>query len=92
MNWFQKISQSGYEYLGTCSSTVDISCIWDATQMAQLIENSEPLDVHKIIPFVSSGIRQKFEHSPDSFVGGTYRAIVWIHDLDQDIHYFYRRT
>jgi hypothetical protein len=72
-----------YTYLGDCKSTVDVDKMWDATQMAQLIEESEPLDfegIKAIIPTVTG-----------PFDGGFHVAtgIYWVYDREADTHYFY---
>ncbi len=80
-----------YEYLGTCISTVDDSCIWDATEMAQLIENSKDFDVHGIYPFLSSELKRKVENHSSIIECGINNDIVWVYDSIDDIHYFYKK-
>ena len=81
-----------YEYLGTCISTVDDSCIWDATEMAQLIENSDSFDIEGIYPFLSDELKQKVKNNPSSIESGINENIVWIYDVKSDIHYFYIKS
>ncbi len=80
-----------YQYLGTCISTVDDSCIWDATEMAQLIENSKGFDIHGIYPFLSSELKKKVDNNPSIVECGINNDIVWVYDSIDDIHYFYQK-
>lgn len=80
-----------YQYLGTCISTVDDSCIWDATEMAQLIENSKGFDIHGIYPFLSSELKKKVDNNPSIVECGINNDIVWVYDSIDDIHYFYEK-
>lgn len=80
-----------YEYIGTCVSTVDDSCIWDATEMAQLIENSKPFDIEGIYPFLSDELKQKVKNNPSEIESGINDSIIWVYDTLEDIHYFYKR-
>ena len=94
MTWYKKAQQVYYEYLGDCISTVDEYDLWDATEMAYLIENSTPCDARQLMstPFVFDELKTKFKNDPDDFDCGINENIVWLHDLDDDIHYFYKRT
>ena len=92
MNWYKRAQQAFYEYIGDCMSTVDESCIWDATEMAQLVEGSMPCDANEIIPFASEEIKIRFKDNPNVFDCGINRNIVWLHDMGIDIHYFYKKT
>ena len=78
-----------YEYIGTCISTVDDSCIWDATEMAQIIENSHPFDIEGIFPFLSDSLKQKAKNN--QVEAGINENIVWVYDIVEDIHYFYKK-
>lgn len=84
-------TQYNFEYLGTCISTVDDSCIWDATEMAQLIENSDSFDIEGIYPFLSDELKQKVKNNPSEIESGINDNIVWVYDNLNDIHYFYKR-
>jgi len=101
MNWykktkFKKIAQTKYEYIGNCKDTVDILGIWDATEMAQMIdENNEdvkPWNIKEIIPFVPSQQKIQILQNPSNFEceKNISENIVWIYDINKDIHYFYR--
>lgn len=77
------------QYLGNCISTVDDSCIWDATEMAQLIENSEPFDTYRLLlNNIDQDIKDKIvDHYIDTGINGD---IIWLYNEDEDIHYFWR--
>jgi len=81
-----------YQYLGTCISTVDDSCMWDATEMAQLIENSNKFDIYGVYPFLSNELKQKVENNPSTIECGINNDIVWVYDSTEDIHYFYKKS
>jgi len=81
-----------YEYLGTCISTVDDYCIWDATEMAQLIDNSKVFDIDGIYPFLSDELKAKVKNNPSDIECGINGNIVFVYDVLNDIHYFYKRT
>jgi len=81
-----------YKYLGTCISTIDDSCMWDATEMAQLIENSDGFDIYGIYPFLSNELKHKVENNPSAIKCGINNDIVWIYDSTEDIHYFYKKS
>ena len=89
---FDKLYESiitKYQYIGTCISTVDDLCMWDATEMAQLIDNSEPFDIGNILPFVNQELKNKIYDTPSNFDCGKLKNIAWIYDFDDDMHYFY---
>jgi hypothetical protein len=78
-------------FLGNCITTVDEG-MWDATEMAQLIENSKPgAEVALLLPYVPEELRKPmlFDNS-DRFSFGRNGRIVWFHDDETDIHYFYQ--
>lgn len=83
-------SKDYYEYLGTCISTVDDSCIWDATEMAQIIENSQPFDIEGIYSHLPDELKQKVKDN--KIKTGINGDIVWVYDTTKDIHYFYRKS
>jgi len=87
-----KQEHENYEYLGTCISTVDDSCMWDATEMAQLIENSDKFDIYGVYPFLSNELKQKVENNPSTIECGVNNDIVWVYDTIEDIHYFYKKS
>ena len=101
MNWY-KIAQSienennttktiKYQYLGTCISTVDDSCIWDATEMAQIIDNSKAFDIYDIYQFLNKDLQNKVSKNSSFFECGINNDIIWVYDTQKDIHYFYKK-
>jgi len=89
MNWYKQANQ--YEYIGDCRDTVDQLGMWDATQMAQLVENSSSLSPQKLIPFIDSFFGNQIMESPDNFEAGEYQSIIWFYNIETDIHYFFRK-
>jgi len=83
--------KENYQYLGTCITTVDDSCIWDATEMAQLIDNSKPFDIDGIYPFLSDELKNKVKTNPSDIECGINGDIVFVYDINDDIHYFYKK-
>jgi len=88
----QKTNNEYYEYLGTCISTVDDYCIWDATEMAQIIENSISFNIQNIFNFLSDKIKNKIKNNPLDIECGINKDknIVFVYDDEEDIHYFYK--
>jgi hypothetical protein len=79
-----------FQYLGTCITTVDEDQIWDATEMAYLIENSDPFDKVKLVPYLDEELKKMvISDDSDRFYSGQKYNIVWLHDDEIDIHYFY---
>ena len=87
MSWY-KISNFNLSYIGNCIDTVDDMCIWDATEMAQLIENSKPISKEKIIKMFP----KEFVGNINQMEAGNLNNIYWIHDWVKDIHYFFERN
>ena len=72
-----------YEYQGDCITILDNSDLFgDATEMAQVIENSTPI-TKKDFKRLSQGKTGKF------FSYGRYKDLLWSYDTLEDIHYFY---
>ena len=88
MNWY-KMSQS-YSYIGNCIDTVDSLRMWDATEMAQVIENSDSYNIKNLFPFIEESMKQRILKNPENFESGRYGTIVWFYDFEPDIHYFFR--
>lgn len=59
--------------------------------MAQIIDNSVPFDVNGIYPFLSEHLKKKIHNNPSQIEAGINDNIVWIYDVSDDIHYFYKR-
>jgi hypothetical protein len=81
-----------YQYIGTCISTVDDEFIWDESEMAQLIDNSNPLDIEGIYPFLSDELKNKLDNNYSDFECGINEDIVWVYDIQSDIYYFYKKV
>ena len=78
------------EFIGTCITTVDDLNFWDATEMAQCIENSTPTNVLDLVDLLDDvKLAAKIKSDPENFDAGTCKSIVWIYDEDEDLHYFY---
>jgi len=92
MDWYDK-SSSKYEYLGDCKSTVDCDRIWDATEMAQAVEKGVASAAGVILPQITdSQLGKDMVRFPDRFSVFTHGELLWVHDLEQDIHHFFRRV
>lgn len=93
-----------FEYMGDCRSTVDVEEIWNATQMAQVIEDEEevfPFDVSFLLSedcirgiMTDDGKVLKDEvlkmgKKRFSCEIHVYQRIAWIYDEQEDIHYFF---
>jgi hypothetical protein len=76
-------------FLGTC---VNVEHIWDATELAQLVENSELFEGPGELLFcLPEELRQDvLLDFTNRFIFGRNDDIVWFHDDETDIHYFYQ--
>jgi len=72
------------QYQGDCITILDNNpdLFQDATEMAQVIENSTPI-TRKEFKSLSNGKTGKF------FSYGKYKDLLWSYDSLEDIHYFY---
>ena len=88
------MTKHDYFYFGTCIDTVDELELWDATQMSNLIENSKKYDIRKMYPFIEDKrLLNRIKKDKEGFECGISdnKRIIWIWDLDKDIHYFFVR-
>ena len=81
MNWYKKAQSM---YLGDCRS-IDI---WDATEMAQIIENSKPITAKQFTSLTNKSYDSKGYYSWE-YGKNDDKGVVWAYDLNEDIHYFY---
>ena len=78
------------EFIGTCITTVDDLDFWDATEMAQCIEDSTPMDVSELVDLLGNKeLAAKIKANKENFEAGSNHSIAWIYDIDEDLHYFY---
>lgn len=78
------------EFIGTCITTVDDLDFWDATEMAQCIDNSTPMNVLELADLLDNKeLSTKIKANPENFEAGSNQSIAWIYDSDEDLHYFY---
>lgn len=65
----------------------------DATEMAQAVENSNPITIQKfwdnVDLFETSRLRKLIEKYPNRFDFGENENLIWAHDNNTDIHYFF---
>ncbi len=92
-----------FTYIGNCIDTVDTLNYWDATTMAQVVENedAESYDISKLLPFIKDKTMiNKINNFPDNFECQICTAdncfmlncdIVWFYDIEEDIHYFFEK-
>lgn len=80
-----------YEYIGDCRSTVDVDNMWDTTEMAQIIENSQQVPVKSILPFIPREFREQVMAHPNQFEAGKYQNLIWLYDVNTDIHHFFEK-
>jgi hypothetical protein len=81
---------SSLNYIGTCISTVDEACLWDATEMAQMLENSEPADVTDVLNRINPNTLEQLNLDVNNLTeAGNYNYIWWVYDDSKDIHYFF---
>jgi hypothetical protein len=77
-------------YIGTCATTVDDACLWDATEMAQMIENSEPADIRDVLKRISPDSKAMLNFDIHNITeAGNYNYIWWLYDDSNDTHYFF---
>jgi Clostridial binary toxin A. len=78
-----------WRYIGTCVTTVDEACIWDATEMAQLIDGSERLALEELSPYIDTQLRKKMWKHERDFEAGVNEDVAWLYDSIDDIYYFF---
>lgn len=96
MSWLFKLSNKK-SYIGNCVHGLDdeqfmnmLNC-YDATQLAQFVDSGTLIDYYSFtsacdISELMPTVVQTSVEDCKFFVNGN---IMWIHDLDKDIHYFF---
>ncbi len=84
-----------YQFFGNCITTVDNDACWDATEMAQYVENSKPLSINNFIELANLDpkLLQIIRKNPSNFEAGLGddSEIIWLYDIKKDLHYFFRK-
>lgn len=91
MKFSELLNKNNYAFLGTC---VEID--WDATEMAQMIEKAKKFPLKKIVSKLGDShdvkLRNLYKNilkNEKNFECGKNKEIVFIYDIDKDIHYFF---
>lgn len=95
MKNFKTFLKENLEYIGNCIDTVDELQLWDATEMEQMIENSEHIDFNKILSSLPQYFQKMFtKFNTNRLSAGINKeeGIVWIYDEAKDIHYFFKKN
>ena len=63
----------------------------DATELAQLIVNSNPISLSQFLDIceVDERFKRGIEKTKDVFEARQFNGVVWIWDTNKDRHYFY---
>jgi len=89
------LNESQRPYRGDCRTILDVDDLFsDATEMARVIEESEPITYQQFIEQANlTGTDRMFKlrlrRNTNEFQFGQYKDLVWSHDGDTDIHYFF---
>lgn len=94
MNWIQAAAEKFY-YIGDCITGLEdeqfCDFIVDPTDMAQVVENSTPLDISDFLRITD--LDEEHEHiahgGNTSFGLNADRHIAWMYDNGNDTHYFF---
>ena len=71
------------DYRGDCRTILERDDLFDdATQMAQVVENSKRINKAQYNKLVGGKVRAKYKY-------GQYKDLVWRYDPKRDIHHFY---
>jgi len=82
-------------YVGDCRTIIDNDILFsDATEMAQVIENSKQIPYEEFINSINFKniprlLMLNFRKHPNKFVFGKYGKLLWAHQVNNDIHYFF---
>lgn len=95
MNWYKR-AQVKKIFVGDCVNGLNNEVFKDviaedATELAQLIENSTPITLSQFLDLCDIDIKfkKRIIGSKDIFKAGQFNNIVWLYDKSRDKHYFY---
>lgn len=78
-----------FTYIGNCKTLVDEGTC-DATHLAQIVSDSNYLDVKFLFPFIDKELIRRIAAHPYDFECGIHNdRTAWILDKELDMHYFY---
>jgi hypothetical protein len=93
--WYKK-AQSKKAFVGDCATGLDNDTFQryiaqDATELAQLIENSNPISLDQFLDLCMTDekFRNRILRNKDIFEAGQFNDVIWLWDTNRDIHYFY---
>ncbi len=102
MNWYKKANSGIKIYVGNCITGLDEPhfCntleVYDATDLAQLVENEEDvieINIDQFLNMVGPNIDpEPLKQNPENyeFFYHTYRDIAWFYNINEDVEYFYK--
>ena len=94
MSWLSKLS-SKKTYIGNCihglndERFMDIVNCYDATQLAQFVDNGVLIDYYSFTDVCDMPSCPVNMGNIDDYEFFTNGNIMWMHDLNQDVHYFF---
>ena len=89
------ITENKASYIGDCKSIIDTCDIFsNATEMAQSIENSEPMTYNEFISSVNFHNAPRMfvlnlRKNPDWFTFGKHKNLIWAYCSEKDTHFFF---
>jgi hypothetical protein len=94
MDWIEDLADRLY-YIGDCTTGLEdesfCNFMEDATEMAQLVESSKPLEISdflRITELVEE--HEEAAHKPGMTFGfNDAKGVAWMYDNTADIHYFF---
>jgi len=95
MNWYKK-AQVKKIFIGDCTTGINNEVFKDviaedATELAQLIENSTLITLSQFLDLcdIDDKFKKRIFKSKDIFEAGQFNNIVWLFDKNRNKHYFY---
>lgn len=96
MNWYKLALNVKKKFVGTCVTGLNNdffqnNIAQDATELAQLIENSQPITLSQFLEScdVDLNLKTKILKNKNTFEAGQSNNIIWLWNKNSDIHYFY---
>ena len=63
----------------------------DATEMAQVVDKGVAVDISAALEVIDdTGLKKEVLKNKSNFEAYVYKGILWIYDLEEDIHHFFQ--
>ena len=79
-------------YYGDCRTILDEGGVWedlDASAMSNLVEKGRKVTRQEFLALCEIGSAPEFDSVNRSYWHSAEHQVAWIHDEDEDVHYFF---